>query len=114
VKKVKSEQRLQLSNIRLGITGLVAYAVSMFTSGAVSVVITVIGRLGFVLTLGLLIRRRKHLGPIVTSTAISLLAVVAGSYLILFVIVFVFQGTIANQTSSFFQPRAIRPRPRRP
>jgi pimeloyl-ACP methyl ester carboxylesterase len=105
----RSQRRLQLINILLGITGIVAYAVSMFTSGAVSVVITVIGLLGFVLTLGLLIRRRKHLGPIVKSTVISLLAVVAGSYLILFLLIFFFQDTIANQTSSFFQPKAISP-----
>jgi pimeloyl-ACP methyl ester carboxylesterase len=109
VKNAKSEHRLQISNILLGITGIVAYAVSMFTSGAVSVVITVIGLLGFVLTLGLLIRQRRRFGPIVKTTALSLLTVIAGSYLILFLLIFFFQDTIANQTSSFFQPKAISP-----
>ena len=60
---IRDEHRLQIGNILLGITGIVAYAVSMFTSGAVSVVITAIGLLGYLLTLGLLIRRRKHLRP---------------------------------------------------
>ena len=69
-----NERRLQLINILLGITGIVAYAISMFTSGAVSVVITAIGLLGFLLTLGLLIRRLRRFGPIVKTTAISLLA----------------------------------------
>jgi pimeloyl-ACP methyl ester carboxylesterase len=41
--------------------------------------------------------------------ALSLLAVLAGSYLILFLLVFFFQDTIANQTSSFFQPKALSP-----
>ena len=87
--------------------GIVAYAVSMFTSGSISVVITAIGLLGFVLTLGLLIWRRKRFGPIAKTVALSLLAVIAGSYLILFLLIFFFQDTIANQTSSFFQPKAI-------
>jgi pimeloyl-ACP methyl ester carboxylesterase len=104
-----SQRRLRLSNILLGITGIVAYAVSMFTSGPVSVVVTAIGLLGFVVTLGLLIRRLKRFGPIVKATALSLLAVAAGSYLILFALIYFFQDTIANQTSSFFQPKALSP-----
>jgi uncharacterized protein len=104
-----NERRLQLINILLGITGIVAYAISMFTSGAVSVVVTAIGLLGFVITLGVLIWRRKRLGPIVKAVAIALLAVIAGSYLILFLLIVFFQDTIANQTSSFFQPKAISP-----
>jgi dienelactone hydrolase len=103
------ERRLQLINILLGITGVVAYAVSMFTSGPISVVITAIGLLGFVITLGVLIWRRRRWGPIVKVVAISLLTVIAGSYLILFLLIFFFQDTIANQTSSFFQPKAISP-----
>jgi pimeloyl-ACP methyl ester carboxylesterase len=104
-----SERRLQISNLLLGITGIVAYAVSMFTSGPISVIITAIGLLGFVLTLGLLIWRRKRFGPIVKTVALSLLAVVAGSYLILFVLIYFFQDAIADQTSSFFQPQAMSP-----
>ena len=69
-----NEHRLQIINILLGITGIVAYAISMFTSGAVGVVITAIGLLGFLLTLGLLIRRLRRFGQIVKTTAISLLA----------------------------------------
>ena len=105
----RSEFRLQLSGILLGTMGLVAYAVSMFTSGAVSVVITVVGLLGFVVVLGLLIWRLRRFGPSVKAMALSLLVVIAGSYLILFLLIFFFQDTIANQTSSFFQPKALSP-----
>jgi uncharacterized protein len=100
-------RRLQLVTILLGIMGVVAYAVSMFTSGSISVVITISGLLGFVVTLGLLIWRLKRFGPIIKTVVISLLAVIGGAYLILFLLIFLFQDTIANQTSSFFQPKAI-------
>ena len=67
----RNGRRLQIGNILLGIVGIVAYAVSMFTSGAVSVVITAFGLLGFLMTLGPLIRRLRHFGLIVKTTAIS-------------------------------------------
>ena len=110
----RSERRLQLSNILLGITGIVAYAVSMFTSGAVSVVITAIGLLGFLVTLGLLIRRRKRFGPIVKAVAISLLAVIAGSYLILFLLIFSFKTRSPIKRVLSSNRKRSRPRPRRP
>jgi hypothetical protein len=70
----RSEFRLQLSGILLGILGVVAYAVCMFPAGLVSVVITVVGLLGLVLAVGLLIWRLKRFGPIVKTVATSPLA----------------------------------------
>jgi pimeloyl-ACP methyl ester carboxylesterase len=98
---------LQIICIVLGITGLVAYAVSKFSNGTIPVILTVAGLLGFLAGLILLARQRKRLWPILSAVAVSLLTMIAGAYLILFGLIFFFQDTIANQSSSFFQPKTI-------
>jgi hypothetical protein len=76
--------RLQLICVLLGITGLVAYAISKFSSGKVSVIVTAAGILGFITALVVLTIRLKRFGLIVRALAGTLLAVVVGAYLILF------------------------------
>ena len=93
--------------ILLGITGLLAYAVSKFTSGKLVVILTAIGILGFMIALTVLAFRLKTLGRVVKAVILSMVAVITGAYLILFGFVYFFQDTVANRTSSFFQPKAI-------
>ncbi len=109
VPALPSIHRLQISNILLGIMGLVAYGVSMFTSGPVSVIITAIGVVGFLISSGVLVRRSQHVWPRVKTIGLSLLTAIAGSYLILALIIVLGQDLIADQTSSFFQPKALAP-----
>jgi uncharacterized protein len=98
---------LQIAAILLGITGLFAYAVSKFTSGRLVVIITGLGALGLAIALTLLAFWLKKFWRILKALGISLLSVIAGTYLLLFGFVFFFQDAIANRTSSFFQPKTI-------
>ena len=98
---------LQVVCVFLGIIGFVAYAVSKFTSGRAIVLITVIGLLGSLVAFIILARQLKSMGHIVKAIVISLLAVVLGSYIVLFALIYFFQDAIANKTSAFFQPRSI-------
>jgi pimeloyl-ACP methyl ester carboxylesterase len=98
---------MQIACILLGITGLLALAFSKFTSGRLVVIITGLGILGFFITLILLTIHLKAFWPIVKAIGKSLLFVILGTYVILFIFVYFFQDTIANQTSSFFQPKTI-------
>jgi hypothetical protein len=93
--------------IILGITGLLAYAASKFTSGKLVVIITAVGILGFAITLTVLAFRLKKFWRIVKTIVLSLLAVIVGTYMILFAFVYFFQDALANKTSSFFQPKTI-------
>lgn len=102
-----AELRLFFLSIFLGITGLFAYAASKFTPGRFIVIITVVGTAGFSITLTLLALKLKNIQRIVRATVLSFLVVIAGTYLLLFVVITFFQDTIVNQTSSFFQPRTI-------
>ncbi len=102
-----AELRLLFLSIFLGITGLFAYAASKFTPGKIIVIITAVGVIGFVVAFTLLALKLKNFWRIARAAAISLLTVVAGTYLLLFTVITLFQDTIANQTSSFFQPRTI-------
>jgi hypothetical protein len=93
--------------VLLGIAGLVAYAVSKFSSGRLVVIVTAISLVGFFIALiGLAIgvKRPAHKARVVGG---SLLAVVLGAYLVLFLFLTFFQDAIANQTSAFFQPRKL-------
>ena len=99
--------RLQLICVLLGITGLVAYAISKFSSGKVIVIVTAAGILGFMAALVVMTIRLKRFGLIVRAIAGTLLAVVVGTYLILFTLIYFFQDAIADGTSAFFQPRGI-------
>jgi pimeloyl-ACP methyl ester carboxylesterase len=104
---IKKELPLQLAVIFLGILGLFAYAASKFTSGKLVVIIAAVGILGFLFTLTLLAYRLKSLWRAVMAITLSILAVFTGTYLLLFTFVFFFQDTVANETSSFFQPKLI-------
>jgi len=95
--------------IGLGMVGFVAYAASMFTPGRLIVLATGAGVLGFIAALVVLARRLRRPAAIARSLAVIVLAVVAGSYAILFGVVYFFQDAIANQTSTFFQPQPLRP-----
>lgn len=99
--------RLQVINILLGITGIFAYAASKFTPGRSVVFITAISIPGFLGTLVILALKIKGFWKTIRVISISLLAVIAGTYLILFATINFFQDAIANGTSSFFQPRTI-------
>ena len=98
---------LQFVCVLLGMIGLVAYAISKFTSGRAVIWITAAGILGFIVTLVILARRVKRPGPVLGTIAGSLLAVLLGAYLVLFPLIYFFQDTIANQMNAFFQPRGI-------
>jgi len=104
---VRSELRLLGLCTGLGILGLGAYAASKFTPGSWIVAITGIGVLGFLATLILLAVRLKDFRQILAATGLSLACTIAGTYLLLFLGVYLFQEAIANRTSSFFQPRRI-------
>jgi pimeloyl-ACP methyl ester carboxylesterase len=99
--------RLQLACVLLGITGLLAYAISKFSSGKVIVIVTAAGILGFMAALVILTIRLRRFGLIVRAIAGTLLAVVVGTYLILFPLIYFFQDAIADGTRAFFQPRGI-------
>jgi hypothetical protein len=91
----------------MGVTGLVAYGVSKFSSGRAIVIITALSLLGFLVALALVAVRAKGVWPAVKAVAVALLAVALGAYLILFLLVFFFQDTLANETNTFFQPRSL-------
>jgi hypothetical protein len=105
--KAKNEFWLKIFCILLGTTGLLAYAASKFTNGKLVVIITGLGILGFLIMLAILALRQKKFWRILKAVGISLLAVIVGTYVLLFVFIYFFQDTVANQTSSFFQPKSI-------
>jgi pimeloyl-ACP methyl ester carboxylesterase len=98
---------LQLACILSGIVGLLAYAASKFIPGKMVVAVCAAGILGFMITLILLALRQKGVGAVVRTIIVSLLAVIVGTYVLLFGFVSLFQDAVANQTASFFQPRTI-------
>jgi hypothetical protein len=99
--------RLRLICILLGISGLLGYAVSKFTSGMAAVAVTAVGLLGFIVALATLARRQRRFVLIVREVAVALVLVVIGTYLVLFPLIYFFQDTIADRTSAFFQPRSL-------
>ena len=104
---IRRTGELQLAAIFLGIAGFLAYAASKFTSGRLVVILTAAGLLGCVITLTMLAFRLKAPGKVILTIVLSLLAIIAGTYLILFGFVYFFQDVVANQTSSFFQPKTL-------
>jgi hypothetical protein len=98
---------LQIICVLLGIMGVLAYAISKFSSGKAVVIVTAVGVLGSLGTLIALAIRTKRFRLIVGRIAGTLIAVILGSYLILSALVFFFQDTIANEANAFFQPRGI-------
>lgn len=99
--------KLQWFGIFLGIIGLVAYAASKFISGRIIVLVTVAGVAGFLVALVFLAGHLRSAKRFFISAAVSLGAVVAGTYLILFFFLLFFQDAVANHTSTFFQPQSI-------
>ena len=87
--------------------GLLAYAISKFSSGKAVVIVTAVGALGCLGTLIALAVRAKRFGRIVGRVAGTLIAVFLGMYLVLFGLIYFFQDTIANEANAFFQPRGI-------
>ena len=79
--------RLQVINILLGIAGIFAYAASKFTPGRLMVFITAASILGFLGTLSTLAFRIKGLWKVIRVISISLLAAIAGAYLLLFAVI---------------------------
>jgi pimeloyl-ACP methyl ester carboxylesterase/uncharacterized membrane protein YeaQ/YmgE (transglycosylase-associated protein family) len=103
----QSECWLRLASITLGIAGLFAYAISKFASGRLIVTVTVLGLLGFITALTVLTFRLKNLKNTLQALALSLVTSIAGMYVLLFAVLYFFQDTVANRTSSFFQPKTI-------
>ncbi|MBI5034033.1 MAG: alpha/beta fold hydrolase [Chloroflexi bacterium] len=101
------EQAPPLICVALGTVCVVAYAMSKFISGSMVSVITVIGLLGFIIGIGVVMRRAQKAKAAVRAVALTFLAVVLLSYSILFVVFFFFQYKIANETSTFFQPQPL-------
>jgi len=104
---IQSELRWLLVCILMGITGLTAYAASKFTPGKLIVILTGIGFLGFLTALVILAIRLRHAWRVIVATGISLLSITIGTYFLLFVFVYSFQDTLANNTNIFFQPKTI-------
>ena len=98
---------LQIICVLLGVMGLLAYAISKFSSGKAVVIVTAVGVLGCLGTLIALAVRAKRFGRIVGRVASTLIAVVLGTYLDLFGLIYFFQDTIANEANAFFRPRGI-------
>lgn len=98
---------LQIICVLLGIMGLLAYAISKFSSGKTVVILTAVGILGCLGILLALAVRVRRFGLIAGRIAGTLVAVCAGTYLILSPLIFFFQDTFANRTNAFFQPRGI-------
>jgi pimeloyl-ACP methyl ester carboxylesterase len=94
-------------SILLGIMGLFAYAASKFTPGKFIVILTGLGLLGFLATQVVYLVRARKLTRILQGVVLSVLAVTAGMYLLLFAFVLFFQDSVANKTASFFQPKTI-------
>lgn len=99
--------KLQWFGIFLGTIGLAAYAASKFISGRIIVLVTIAGVIGFLVTLVFLAWHLKSIKRFFFAAGISIIAVVGGTYLILFLFLLFFQDTVANHTSTFFQPQSI-------
>ena len=98
---------VQVICVLLGVMGLLAYAISKFSSGKAVVILTAAGVLGCLGTLIVLAVRARRPWRIAARVAGTLAAVIVGTYLILFPLINFFQDTIANDLNAFFQPRGI-------
>lgn len=104
---VKKSGKMQIACILLGIFGLFAYGVSKFSSSRIVAILAIAGLLSFLTTLVALAIRQRSFWPIAKASAVTLLAVLLGTYLILVPLVYFFQDAIANGTNAFFQPHGI-------
>lgn len=106
---IKNHKLLQIFCIIFGIFTFITYAASKFTPGKLVVVLTAVGFIGFFTALTLLGIRLKNFWKILSTAIISLSVIFIVSYILLFAFVYFFQDSIANKTSSFFQPVSISP-----
>jgi uncharacterized protein len=106
-KSLKRELPLLLISTFLGLIGLLTYAASKFTPGKMVVIVAAAGILGFLVAFVFLAARLRDFRSILISAGLSILAIVVGTYLLLFTFIFFFQDAVVNRTSSFFQPRRI-------
>lgn len=106
-KNNKAEVKLLILSICLGIVGLFSYAASKFTTGKTMVILTIVGLLGFLVAQAILAVRSKKIKRTLRNLFLSLAIMIAGTYAFLFAFVLFFQDVVANQTSSFFQPKGI-------
>jgi uncharacterized protein len=105
--KNQAEVKILPISIILGIAGMTAYAASKLTPGYSIVIIAAAGLVGCLVTQVFLAVRLKKFKRTVRDIFLSMLAVGIGAYAFLFVFVYFFQDKVANETASFFQPKAI-------
>jgi pimeloyl-ACP methyl ester carboxylesterase len=99
---------LQVTSIIFGIIGLAAFLASKFSNGRLIVILTVAGLVGFLITAAVLAVKIKHFWKALGVLALDLLLAVGGAYLLMIFTLLFFQDTIADRTSTFFQPTTLK------
>ena len=110
--QIKSFRKLQITSILFGVFGLAAFLASKFANGRLIVILTVTGLIGFLVTAGILAVKIRQFWRAFGTLALDLLLAVAGAYLLMFFTLLFFQDTIADNTSTFFQPSTLSARSR--
>lgn len=105
--QIKSFRKLQITSILFGVFGLAAFLASKFANGRLIVILTVTGLIGFLVTAGILAVKIRQFWRAFGTLALDLLLAVAGAYLLMFFTLLFFQDTIADNTSTFFQPSTL-------
>ncbi len=100
-------KKLQVTSILFGVFGLAAFLASKFANGRLIVILTVAGLVGFLVTAAVLAVKIKHFWKALGVLALDLFLAVIGAYLLMFFILLFFQDTIADRTSTFFQPSTL-------
>ncbi len=103
----RSYRKFQVTSILFGVFGLAAFLASKFTNGRLIVILTVAGLVGFLITAAVLAVKIKRFWKALGVLALDLLLAVAGAYLLMFITLLFFQDTIADHTSTFFQPSTL-------
>ena len=100
-------RKLQVTSILFGVFGLAAFLASKFANGRLIVILTVAGFVGFLVTASILAVKIKRFWKALGTLALDLLLAVLGAYLLMFFTLLFFQDTIADWTSTFFQPSIL-------
>lgn len=95
---------LEVLCVIFGVIGAVSDVVGGFAPARLVSPLALVSFLGFMLTVFLKIRHTKSVVEIVRLLVPTLLAVIFGTYVVLFPLVYLCQDAIANRTSAFFQP----------
>ena len=103
----RAERPMFILSIFLGIFGLTAYASSKFIPGKAIVIITGLCLLGALITQAVHAIRMKRFWVAIRDLFLSLLASLAGMYILLCAFIILFQDAVANRTGSFFQPEPL-------